>query len=53
MIPKDIKLIFLEWLEKQPRSKTHIRDVLTMKNYVYKPIEELYDLFKREHSNLT
>jgi len=36
---------FLEWLEKQPRSKTQIRDVLTGKKYEYKPAKELYELF--------
>lgn len=48
-----MKVIFLEWLKIQPMSKTHIRDVLTMKKYEYKPIKDLYELFQRERNNLT
>lgn len=51
MIPENIKPLFLEWLKTQPISKTHVRDVLTMKKYVYKPIFELYEIFERERSH--
>ena len=53
MIPENIKPFFLEWLKIQPRSKTHVRDVMTMKKYEYKPIKELYEIFQRERNNLT
>jgi len=51
MIPENMKNLFLEWLKSQPMSKTHVRDILTMRKYEYKPIEELYRLFEYEHNN--
>ncbi|EKT4550385.1 hypothetical protein JE952_002027 [Flavobacterium psychrophilum] len=52
MVPEDVRHIFLAWLKIQPRSKTHVRDVLTMKNYEYKPVIELYEIFEEEQKNI-
>lgn len=43
---------FQEWLKIQPLSITHIRDVLTMKSYIYKSIQELYELFIQDQKKL-
>jgi len=39
---------FLQWIENQDHSVLYIRDVLTQKKYVLKPIEDLLEIYKTE-----